>query len=377
MAYDFIIVGANGLQGRIVSRDLIETGYKVLLCDKMLPSGKLAENLKNFRRIDLRNMETFARIIRKSDSHTVVNCAEGNFDLDVQKLCLKYKNNYLDLGSDVPMTKKQFGLHRSFERKKLCAITGCGSVPGIGNIMMAYATQKMNTVDHVEAGFAWKPNMKVFVAPFSIVSVIEEFTENPIMVEYGNYRKFRPRSGMHVRNFRWIGRQRVFLARHAEPFTFYEYLKNKKVKTIKFYAGFPEFTYHQILDYIETELGSLKPNENGIAPAELLADALRTQLPPEKYKETENLWVTAAGEKNGKHRIIEMSCHAQTIKGLEEHGCNIDTGLPCSIMAQMIREGEITAVGSRSPEFFVPIKPFFKKLAKRKMKIYENEKRIN
>ncbi len=377
MAYDFVIAGANGLQGRIVSRDLIEQGYRVLLCDKILPSGRLAENMKNFRRIDLRKIETFIKVLKQADPHTVVNCAEGNFDLDIQKLCLKYESNYLDLGSDVPMTKKQFSLHKSFERKKLCAITGCGSVPGIGNIMMAHATQKMDAVDHVEAGFAWKSNMNVFVAPFSIVSVIEEFTENPIMVEHGKYRNFRARSGMHVRTFRWIGRQRVFLARHAEPYTFYEYLKNKQIKTVKFYAGFPELTYHQILNYINTGLGSLVPNKKGIAPAELLADALRTQLPPEKYKETENLWFTAAGEKNGRHKIIEMTCYAQTLKGWEEHGCNIDTGIPCSIIAQMLREKNITAIGSRSPEFFVPTKLFFKKIAKRKMKVYENEKRIN
>lgn len=32
MAFDFIVLGATGMQGRIVSRDLLETGYSVFLC---------------------------------------------------------------------------------------------------------------------------------------------------------------------------------------------------------------------------------------------------------------------------------------------------------------------------------------------------------
>ncbi len=377
MAYDFVVIGANGLQGRIVSRDLIEKGYRVLLCDKSYPGGRLAQYLRNFRRIDLRDSERTASVLRRADAEVVVNCAEGDFNLEVQKFCLKLGSHYLDLGSDVPMTKAQFALHRAFERKKLCAMTGCGSVPGIGNVMLAHAAEKMDQVEYVESGFAWKPNMRVFVAPFSMVSIIEELTDWPIMFERGKFRRFRPQSGTHVRTFRWIGRQRVFLARHAEPYTYYQYLKNKRVETVKFYAGFPEFSYRQIMHYIDSGLGSLTPNGGGIKPAELLADALRERLPPEGYRETENLWVTLAGTKNDKPRITEMTCYATTLKGWEEHGCNIDTGLPCSIMAQMVREGEITARGSRSPEFFVPVKPFFRALAKRKMRIYENERRIN
>ena len=34
MRYDFLVIGATGIQGRIVTRDLLENNYSVLLCGR-------------------------------------------------------------------------------------------------------------------------------------------------------------------------------------------------------------------------------------------------------------------------------------------------------------------------------------------------------
>lgn len=34
MNFDFVVLGATGMQGRIVVRDLLEKGYSVLLCGR-------------------------------------------------------------------------------------------------------------------------------------------------------------------------------------------------------------------------------------------------------------------------------------------------------------------------------------------------------
>ena len=72
-----------------------------------------------------------------------------------------------------------------------------------------------------------------------------------------------------------------------------------------------------------------------------------------------------------------MECIVPTIKGWESSGCNIDTGMPASIMAEMIYNGTIGEGGSFAPEQVVPPAPFFDKLAERKMVVLENGKRIN
>src|SRR3989344_5856691 len=103
MNYDFIIFGGTGLQGRICGRDLLESGYSVLLCGRD-PSG-IRKLLKNKR-------AGFMAV---------------------------------DLGGLQKITKEQFKLHDEFKKAGILCITGCGSTPGIVNIMAAYAVDKFDT----------------------------------------------------------------------------------------------------------------------------------------------------------------------------------------------------------------------------------------
>ena len=72
-----------------------------------------------------------------------------------------------------------------------------------------------------------------------------------------------------------------------------------------------------------------------------------------------------------------MECIVPTLKGWEDAGCNIDTGMPASIMAQMVKNNVITERGSFAPEAIIPHQIFFQELKKRKMNVYENGKIIN
>ena len=72
-----------------------------------------------------------------------------------------------------------------------------------------------------------------------------------------------------------------------------------------------------------------------------------------------------------------MECIVPPLKGWEWTGSDIDTGMPASIIAQMIFNNLINEPGSYSPEFIVSPKEFFQELAKRKMSVYENGRKIN
>ena len=98
---------------------------------------------------------------------------------------------------------------------------------------------------------------------------------------------------------------------------------------------------------------------------------------PEGYTEKENLWVHVWGKKNGKPQEILMECIVKTLPGWEDAGCNIDTGMPASIMAQMVKDSRITARGSFPPGLVVPTEEFFRELRTRGMKVYQNGKIIN
>ncbi|MFH1451895.1 MAG: saccharopine dehydrogenase C-terminal domain-containing protein [archaeon] len=383
MVYDFIVFGATGLQGKIVTRDLLENGYSVLLCgrDKSRVSHLLKKYKKTkFNFIEGSKIKSLVKAIKSSGANVLINCMEGDWNLNATKSALKARVNYIDLGSEIWMTKKQLAMDKFFKRKNLIAVTGIGSVPGIGNIMLRYASEKFDKITDIEVGFSWDSNIKKFVVPFSIASIMEEFTDPAPVVQNKQFINKVPLESIIEDYHRGIGKQKEFFVRHPEQFTFYHYFKNKGLKNVKFYAGFPEHSFRMITSLIDSGMGSKKEIDYfgvKIKPINFLTEVLKRLEIPKGYKEKENLWLRISGLRNGKKKKILMECLVPTLKGWEDAGCNIDTGIPASILGRMIKEDVITEKGSFAPEAIVPPEYFFKELKKRKMIVLENGKKIN
>ena len=383
--FDFVVLGADGLQGRIAAKDLLQSGYSVLLCGKSEKEIKRIKHMfSNYKRIgikcvDARDVECVRKCVKRSGADVVVNCVEGDWDLNVLQACAAAKVHSLDLGSEIEMTQKQLEMHENLKKNNLVSITGCGSVPGIGNIMLRYAAKKFDRIDTIEVGFSWGSNKKKFVVPFSIESITEEFLEPAPIVENGKFKYKTPLKTLRIKYHKTIGKQMEFIVRHPETWTFYHYFKDKGVKNIRFYAGFPPHSFDKILAMIELGMANqiqIDYNGDKVRPIDFLTEVLRDLEVPDGYKERENLWVWVEGTKDGKRRRIQMECLASTIDGWEESGCNIDTGFPASIIAQMIKKGIIRKRGSFAPEGIVPPRLFFDELRKKGMTVLENGKVI-
>ena len=385
MKFDFCVIGATGMQGKIVTKDLIKSGYSVLMCgrDKSRIEHFLEKYEDNvaFAYLDLNDDEKAKETIKNSGAKVLINCAEGDWNFDVLKMAAEVGIHSVDLGSDIPLLRKQLAMNRELKIRKLIHITGCGSVPGIGNVMLNYADEKFDRIDTVEVGFAWDSNMKVFVVPFSIESILEEFTMYAPYMHNHKMVRVKPTDSMIKAYHKSIGREKEFkCGHHPETYSFYHHCKNKGIKNIEFYAGFPEHSINVIQTLVNLGFVGKRPiNFKGmeIWPDEFLSELLKKLKYPKGYTETENLWVLIKGKHKGKEKEVLMECIVPPLKGWENAGCNIDTGMPASIMAQMIFKGIINKPGAYSPEDIVPVEPFFSELRKRNMLVYENGKVIN
>lgn len=387
MKYDFLVLGADGMQGQIVTRDLLQRGYTVFASD--IYKSNITKILKNsgvtkshFQIADLRDINETIKVIEISGADMVINCADMYWNVNVYKACLATKRHCVDLGSWIELTQEQLSMDALFKKIKRTTITGCGSVPGIGNVMLRYAAKKFDSLDSIDVGFAWDSNQKKFVVPFSMKSILEEFTYNPRFIKDGQVVECKPLELFIERNFRLIGQQKSFLVQHPELFTFFHYFKPQGLKNVRFFAGFPNHSLEKIYTLIELGFHSDKPVKihelNGeIAPFDLLNPVLKRMKYPKGYTESENLWLEISGIKNASPKKILMECLVPPVKNWEMHGCNIDTGFPAVIIAKMIKEGVIKKRGSFSCEAIVPEKEFFAELGKKMLEIYENGKRIN
>jgi len=381
--YDFIVLGATGIQGRIVTRDLLESGYSVMLAGR---NKKRVDEILNhyekteFEHVDVKDAKLTEKIIKESGANIVVNCVESNWNNHIIKVCLKAGVHYVDLGSDFAMTIEQLKLNDEIKKKGLTYIISSGSVPGIGNVMLQYAAKKLNTIETIELGFAWSSNIKKFIVPFSMQAIINEMLEPAQVLEDGEFKTIIPKDTTKRIRRRYVGRQVEFMVTHPETYTFYNYFKDKGLRNIRFYAGFPAHSYDKINMMIELGFAGTKPikvNDDNVKPVDLMNEVLKDIKIPVNYKEKENLWIKVDGKKGKKRKTIIMQCLAHTLEGWVEAGCNVDTGMPASIMAQMIKKGIIKERGIYSPEVNVPPEEFFLELADRKMIVLENKKRIN
>lgn len=396
MSWDFLILGSSGIQGRIASHALLEKGYNLCLAD-LYPaeSKKLLRNnkLSKATYLDVRNIKKTSSLVQRVNPKVVINCAEGDSNLQVYKACLKAKVSVIDLGSDIAPTKKQLALHKKFEKSKIIAITGCGSTPGINNVMLKYAARNFDSINTIEAGFAWDSNIKEFVVPFSIGSILYELTDPADYMRNGKPMKLEnPRKSPKNMSFRLIERQKCFMiSGHAEPYTFGRFFKNKGVKNIRLYGGFPEHSLRVIdmliklgfrndnkdvtVEHIKNKKGKMQFVD--VTPLDILTQILKRVRMPKKYKEKEVLWISIIGKKANKTFRTRMECWVRTLKNWEEAGCNIDTGITAAIIAQMIKDKEINSYGSFVPEQVVPEEKLFGYLSNYGMKVFENGLIIN
>lgn len=369
--FDFVLIGATGEQGSIAARDLLGGKYKVLLCGRKKDKIKTLLRRKNadFAYVDLRDSQKTSEIIKKSRASIVLNCAELAWNIQAMEACLDAGVHYLDLGGLQEMTVKQFKYDRAYKQKQLLALLGCGSTPGIANVMAAYAVEQLDRVDHIDLGFAWDSNIKKFVLPYSFESMVYELTTPPVVLENGRFKTAKACAIEGITTFMGVGRQAIYCIVHSEVVTFYRYFKKKGLQSVHYKAGFPAHSYRVIEILMELGFASKEA-------IDFTSQVLSELKQPSHYKETEDLWVKVIGTQNGRPKTIEMDCLVRTSSEWRDAGSNVDTGRTIAIMAQMLLKGQIQGVGVMAPEICVPHLPFFKELEARGMKIYRNGKRV-
>lgn len=384
MKYDFVIFGGTGLQGRICARDIAESGYSTLLIGRD-PSG-INSLLKKFKSklgffpCNLDDYDNIVSTIKRSGAKIVINCAELTYNTLIMKACLETRRSLTDLGGLHDITKKQFLLDKEFKKQGVLCITGCGSTPGISNILVAHVLENMDSVDKITLGFAWDSNIKTFILPYSIKSIFDEFTQAPITFHNSKFIKESRLKCPGTFNFKEIGKQTAYCIVHSEVYTFAKYFKKSGLKSVHYLAGFPKHSMEKIRSLIDLGFNSnneIKIQGIKVKPLDFTSEVLKKIPIPEGYKETENIWAKITGKKSAKPVSINIDCIVKTIRGWESAGSNVDTGRAISIISQMLYKNQIPGSGVHAPEGIVPHRIFIKELGKRKMLVYINGRKIN
>lgn len=356
----FVVLGGVGAIGRVVVRDLFESHprNRILVADFNEVAGREYARSFGSRRVtaafaDATKPRQLAKLLR---GHTVVvNCTQHDFNLNVMQAALAAKVHYLDLGGLFSWTRKQLKLNQKFKRAGLTAILGMGCSPGITNVMTRAAVEEQAHVDSVRIRVGardFNAQPMDFFFPYSAQTVVEELTLTPWIFERGRFREVKPRTGWEqVRFPRPVGTQWVVRTRHSEVATIPLSFAHKGLTNCDFAVSFDRGFVREVVRRLQSGW--------------TVREFARLPTPRTKPNDYEISRVIVTGNK----RTITVDCHARANRAWHASAGDVDTGCPPSIVAQMIAVGTIVERGVLAPEIAVPVKPFFRELRERGMRI--------
>ncbi|MBW2056151.1 MAG: saccharopine dehydrogenase NADP-binding domain-containing protein [Deltaproteobacteria bacterium] len=387
------VVGGAGAMARTIVRDLSENAgvEEILLADYQGQKAEEAAASMGDSRIkgafvDAYRVDETAELLKGYDA--VINAAQYYVNLNVMKACLKGGCHYNDLGGMFHTTRRQLELFDDFEKAGLTAVLGIGGAPGITNVLARYGYDQLDTVEIVRLSDASidmtdTKGVEAFVPPYSIRTIMEEYSDDCVEFIDGEYRTLPPMSGAMEIDFpEPIGRRTCIHTLHSEPATIPASFGDKGIKEVTWRLSLPAEFEQKAQFLASLGFASKEPVEVGgakVTPIEVLAAVVDRHVKEKMagvelaLNDMECLRAQVIGNKDGKRTEYVIDCIIRTHSRWGFSCGEVSTGVPPSITARMQSEGRVRP-GVWGPEGAIDPKYFFRELAKREMKVQATKK---
>jgi lysine 6-dehydrogenase len=259
------------------------------------------------------------------------------------------------------------------EAKKVgvTVVLGCGVAPGIADILAKYGADKLDTVDEVHIHYG-EVNFDPAKYKWTFRTVLEEYTVGAVVWQDGKFKEMAPFSGKHVFEFpEPVGKRQCCLALYSGLATL-PYTVGKGVRVVDCAMSYVDEDEQRIKVLNEMGMTATQPimvNGVSISPREFL---FRVAPPPDvNVRDAASIVVTVSGKKNDE--FIKCA-YSLVFRHHEKYGVSALaylTGMPLSVVSQMLAKGEIEQTGVLPPESAVKPEPFFKEIEKRGVQITE------
>lgn len=377
------ITGGAGRQSVAAIYDLIEERdvENVLLIDineealnlrkKMFNSPKIETKV-----IDLTETSLLAKALENID--VVINGSSHVFNIAVMDACLESKTNYTDFGGLFHWAREQLKENDNFKKAGITGIVGSGSAPGIVNVFTKYATDRLDTVESIlilDAIINRSASGYGFVPPYSLNTIIEEFTMNNYEFIDGEHVELPPFSGKMTVDFpEPYGCLNLYNMIHSEVATMPIVYAERGLKNMAFKLALPTLFEERLRFLIENGLGNTKKIDvKGVAvsPRDFLIEVFETKI-GNKSKTPDDmklLRVIVTGKRNGKDCVIEVETDLHHHPWGLSNG-HFSVGFPGAITAKMLGRKQVKEKGFFSGEQVINTDIYFRELEKRDVHVF-------
>jgi len=322
-------------------------------------------------KVDAAKIEDIERAAKGVD--VIINLTLTAFCSNIMRAALRSGAHYVDTSFGEPtlldirardnilsqiMEKRPVELDREFKETGLTALVGCGGSPGITNILVRYACDKLDHVEEIHIRFGRRPlvSSAEVVSAWSPFRALWGYAIEPTVFEDGEYRKYPIYAKCEDYTFPDpVGTIPLVCHQHQEPITLPHFI-GKGIK----YCDFKYTADTQAGTLIKTGFASSEAIDvKGVkvAPRDVLLKLVRHPVDT-FFTEDENtcklpikIGISAAleitGTKSGEYREYKITYTPSFFVTPEERlgiyrkfgATNIYVALPAIVGAKMCMEG--------------------------------------
>jgi hypothetical protein len=229
-----IFVLGTGATGSYLAHLLTRQGHQVTCGDRDLDRARRFLGKKSTIPVVQVNARNLWGIVRAaSGSQLLVNASASVFNEIVLRAALRIRAHYVDLSAHLtrnPFKAEQLRFDERFQKKNRVALITAGAAPGLTNLLVARATEMMDSVDRVYIRLYESMESDDPVSQWSAEVSFDEAISLPRIVRNGRF-KFGKRFG-EPEKFRFpppVGETTVVLAAQDEVCTVPYFLKLKEM----------------------------------------------------------------------------------------------------------------------------------------------------
>ena len=336
-------------------------------------TGKVIETLQ----VDAEHTHALVGILKQYNPSLVVHVALPYQNLSIMRACLEAGCHYLDTANHESRDElgfeysQQWALGDAFASRGLMAVLGCGFDPGVTGVFARYASNKglldeTRSLDIIDCNDG--DHGKPFATNFNLEINLREITLPGKHFENAKWWTTAPFEISRDIEYPEIGTRKSYLIFHEELESLHKHFPD--IGRLRFWMTFSEdyLTHLRVLENVGlTSIDPVVYQGQSIVPLQFLKSLLPDPASlAENYVGSVCIGCVFSGVKKGKNKSVVLFCTCSHRESFQRTGANavaFTTGLPASVGARMIKEGNWKGTGVFNVEQLDP-DPFLSHLAK-------------
>ncbi|HEO64914.1 MAG TPA: hypothetical protein ENI73_03490 [Spirochaetes bacterium] len=379
----YLVVG-SGRMGKAVTYDLInhQKADKVILGDLNLSNSLAVQKeigSSNIHpvEVDVTKIQDLVSLMDGVDC--VISSVVYQFNYFVAKAAVEAAVHYCDLGQNVQVVDKAFGLDVLAKEKEITLIPDGGLAPGMVNIIASHGIKHFDEVDEVQLRVGGLPQYPTpplnYNITWSVHGLINEYIEKARILR--DYKIVDVDSLTEFETLTFpppFNRMEAFVTSGGTstlPLTYEGKIRELNYKTIR-YLNHGQIM-KALIDLGFTDESKMMVDGQEVIPRDLFETLLKARF-KQRTEDVVLLKVIVTGKKNGQaveeaYEVIDYYNKDQEMTALMR-----TTGFSLAITAGMIAEGKIQKHGVLTQEESIPTDLYIEKLAERGIKVEFKEK---